>query len=236
MPNFIVIDTESNGLFDFTKPADAEGQPRLAELAMLTLDADLKVIREFAGLVKPDGWVMHPEASAVNGLTTDQLLEHGRPVAEVLAEYTAAIDAGHAVAAFNAQHDCKMMRAELRRAGIDDRFERTLNFCCMRKSNGVILKASGKKGWPSLDEAKARVDFDPAAFGVEGKHRALADAYAAYVILKHLRDHGVDLTPEVHFKNQAPGKSGKTAETAQYLTGKPAAAPAGNVADQDIPR
>jgi hypothetical protein len=32
---YVIIDTEGSGLFDFSKPADAEGQPRLAQLAMI---------------------------------------------------------------------------------------------------------------------------------------------------------------------------------------------------------
>ena len=31
---YAVIDTETSGLFDFSKPAEAEGQPRLASLAI----------------------------------------------------------------------------------------------------------------------------------------------------------------------------------------------------------
>ena len=38
---YVVIDTETSGLFDFSKPADAEGQPRLASLAMVFLDQDM---------------------------------------------------------------------------------------------------------------------------------------------------------------------------------------------------
>ena len=31
---FVVLDTETSGLFDYCKPADADGQPRLAEIAL----------------------------------------------------------------------------------------------------------------------------------------------------------------------------------------------------------
>lgn len=230
MTKFVVVDTEGSGLFDYSRPADDPGQPRLAALAMIFLDDRLQIERQYIQLVKPDGWVMSAEAEAVNGLSMDRLRAEGVPVAEVLAAYTAAIEAGYAVAAFNAQHDCKTMRAELRRADMPDLFERTPNFCCMRKSNGPIPKASGKKGWPSLREAKAFLEARGVVFEDAAQHQALPDALVCVEILRYLQSVGVDLTPEVHFKNQAPGKSGKPVEVAQHLV-----KPAVPLAQQEIP-
>ncbi len=231
MQKFIVIDTEGSGLFDYSKPADADGQPRLAALAIIYLDTDLNMEREYVALVKPDGWVMAGEALAINELTMDRLQAEGLPIVDVLSEYAAAIDAGYAVAAHNAQHDCKAMRAELRLAGLDDRFERTQNFCTMRKSVGIIPKENGKKGWPKLSEAKAFLKIE------EDGHTALGDARAAAAVLRYLRDQGVDLTPEVHFANQAPDKGGKSSEVASPLARKSAipSPVVGKVADQEIP-
>lgn len=127
MTGFIVIDTESNGLFDFSKPADAEGQPRMAELAMIFLNEEMEIEREYQGYVKPDGWEMTPEASAINGLTTEFLIENGKPVKEVLQIYADAIKESRAVVAFNAQHDTKICRAEFRLSGMPDLFTETPN-------------------------------------------------------------------------------------------------------------
>ena len=191
---FIIKDTESNGLFDFRQPADAPGQPRVAEVALLYVNDALEIEREYRAYVKPDGWEMTPEASAINGLTTEFLEANGVPIMEVLAVYSAAIVEGRAVVAFNAQHDCKQMRGELRRAGLPDLFKETRNVCVMRKANGHILKAGGKKGWPSLAEARTFLQRP-----VDRPHGALSDAFDAYAIFKFLHGRGVDLTPEVHY-------------------------------------
>lgn len=196
---YVIIDTEGSGLFDFSKPADAEGQPRLAQLAMIYADTEFNIEREYAAYVKPDGWTMDPKATAVNGLTDEILNEKGIPVADVLAVYTDAIKEGRAVVAFNAQHDCKTMRAELRRAGMPDLFEETKNVCVMRKANGILPKAGGKKGWPKLSEAKTHLGLDESEV-----HTAIADANAAWHILKYLAAHGADLTPEVHYAKNHP--------------------------------
>src|SRR5688500_16357303 len=81
-----VIDTEGSGLFQFDKPADAEGQPRLAQLCMIDVNDELEIESEINFYVRPDGWMMDPKATEVNGLTDDFLNEHGRPITEVLSE------------------------------------------------------------------------------------------------------------------------------------------------------
>lgn len=193
MQLLMVADTESTGLFDFKRSADAEGQPRLAQLAMLMLDDECKVESEHSFYVRPDGWTMDPRATEVNGLTDDFLYVHGVPVRDVLEAYSKAILSGRALIAFNAQHDAKILRGELRRAGMPDLFEQTHNVCVMRRANGIILKEGGKKGWPSLDRCR-----DVLGLSKEGSHRGLKDALDALAVYRHLKSLGVDLTPEVH--------------------------------------
>ncbi len=201
---YAVIDTEGSGLFKFKDaatgkpvPADDPAQPRLAAIGMILLNPDFTVKENYQALVKPDGWSMQPEATAVNGLTDEFLNAHGVPVATVLDVYAQAISEGFAMVAFNAQHDLKQMRAELRRAGRDDLFMKTRNVCVMRKARGVIPRRDGKNNWPSLDDCRAHLNLTAA-----GKHTAGADADAAFAVFMHLRAQGVDLTPEVHLANQ----------------------------------
>ena len=62
---YAIIDTETSGLFDFSKPADAEGQPRLASFAVVKLDADLNEEASHEYLVKPESWSLSPEVMAI---------------------------------------------------------------------------------------------------------------------------------------------------------------------------
>lgn len=203
MPGYIVIDTETSGLMDYKRPADAEGQPRVAEFAAIFLDADLNVEREYQTYIKPDGWIMDPQATAINGLTDDDLELTGVPVALVLAAYTLAITEGRSVVAYGAQFDCKMMRAELRRAGLDDLFEKTPNICLMRSARSFakqigrdLVKAGGSnKGWPKLTDL---CDFLGVPYDTEAAHGALEDARLANACFKKMVELGFDRTPEVH--------------------------------------
>lgn len=184
----IIIDTETSGLFDFSKPADAEGQPRLASFAAIYLHPDFTLDREYSRFIKPQGCSMTPETTAINGLTNEKLEAEGVPVEEVLSEYNAAIDT-HLVIAFNVQFDSKVMRGEMRRAGQPDRFETTRTACLMRPLTNIcqIPKARGK-GWkfPKLAEAMAHFKL-----AQEAAHSALGDARAAADLLRHCERNGI---------------------------------------------
>lgn len=194
MSKAIVVDTETSGRFDFKRSADAEGQPRLAQIAMLLIDdEDGSIESEHSFYIKPDGWTMEAEASAVNGLTDEFLRDHGVPVRDAMEAYSQAILSGRYLIAFNAQWDAKMCRAELRRAGMPDLFEQTRNVCVMRKANGIILKEGGKKGWPSLERCREVLGLSS-----DGAHGAVKDARDALAVWLYLRSQGVDLMPEIH--------------------------------------
>lgn len=209
---FAIIDTETSGLFDFSKPADAPGQPRLATLAVILVHEGppkddgarpaLAHHSEHAFMVKPDGWEVSPEASKVNGLTTEHLLEHGKPVLDVLAHYSNLVALGYVVVAFNAQFDTKVMRGELRRASLPDLFESTPNICVMRAATNVVRvprkTGSGYK-FPKLSEACAFFKIaEPAA------HSALGDARSAFEVFQHLHRANLLPEPEVHFAKEKP--------------------------------
>jgi DNA polymerase III epsilon subunit-like protein len=211
---FLVIDTESSGLPIYhdadgkTVAADDPRQPRLASFALTVLALDEKgdgntVFAPRQYLVRPDGWAMTAEASAVNHLTDDFLMQHGEPVRRLLDLYAAFILDGCVVVAFNAQHDLKIMRGELRRLYPSepgrDLFEQTKNTCLMRCWAGAkIPKANGKGGYPQL------ADVYRYLFGqdIPGQHTALGDCVATAHILPEAIKRGVLIAPAVHYAKE----------------------------------
>jgi DNA polymerase III subunit epsilon len=202
MTKYMVLDTETSGLFNFKLPADDPSQPRLATAAIILLDDLEAEAREFGFMVKPDGWEMSEGATAVNGLTTEMLLAGGRPVAEVLDFYEGCVRDGYHMAAFNAQFDGKMMRGEFRRAGRDDLFTITPNVCLMRAMTDVcqLPAANGRGGFkfPKLVEACSHIKREQ-----DQAHSAMGDARDALAVLLWLA--GQNLLPEatIHFKPEA---------------------------------
>jgi len=202
MQKYMIFDTETNGLFDFSKPADADGQPRLASLAMIILDGDLKVESAETYFVKPDGWKMTEGATAVNGLTDEYLEANGIPIEEVLLKYSEIVDAGIDLYAFNAQYDTKVMRSEFRKLGLDDRFEQTKNTCIMKALIDVcqIPRKSGKAfKYPKLVEACAHFGID-----FPNQHTEMGDATVTMELLKKLIELDMLPEPEVHYAKKRP--------------------------------
>jgi DNA polymerase III epsilon subunit-like protein len=203
MTRYAVLDTETNGLPNYKLPADDPAQPRLAELAMVLLDEKFNVLSKLRLLVKPDGWQMTAEATAINNLTDEILAKDGVPILDAIIQYRNVIESGFVLAAYNAQHDLKVMRGEMRRAGLDDLFERTPNVCLMRASTGVCkierMAPGGGFKFPKLSEA---CKF----FGVEqgAAHSAEDDTRCAVEILKALAAR--DALPEaaVHYAKNHP--------------------------------
>ncbi len=187
---FAVMDVETSGLFDYSRRAHEDGQPRMASLALLRLGDDLSVADEFHTLIKPDGWQMDAEVAKINGLTQERLEAEGKPVAEALDAYGKALDEELVIVGWNVSFDLKILRGELRRAGREDRFESTKSTDCMRPLTDIVripkAKGSGFK-LPKLTEAYCAIfnrDF-------EGAHSALADAKACAEIFREMHPKGV---------------------------------------------
>jgi hypothetical protein len=98
-----------------------------------------------------------------------------------------------------------MMRAELRRAGMDDMFMKTRNICVMRAMTDVcqIPYANGRAGFkfPKLAEALAHIGEMPVT---EGAHTAMVDALGALAIARWLRTNQMLPEPGVHLAKKRP--------------------------------
>ena len=202
---FLILDTETNGLPDYRLRADDPAAPHLAAAAMIRVALDEHGDGEIAEAtmlyVKPDGWTMTAEAQAVNGLTDDFLHVNGLPVGDVLDVYEGFVRSGCIVAAYNARHDCKIMRGAFRRAGRDDLFETTLNTCCMMAVRRLD-SFPGVRGWPKLEVAYQTVAGRP----LVNAHNAMADAEACLVILRALIRKGALIPPAVYFAKEKPDR------------------------------
>jgi len=226
MPHYLIIDTESSGLFSYDKPADAPGQPRIAQIGLIFVGPDLKVEAEYEFLIKPEGWVMSEDAARVTGLTTEHLKANGGPIAEALALYNAGIDARRVIVGHNVDYDTKIFRAENRRAGFNDRYMETRTICTMRASTELCqIPPNGNRGgykWPKLSEACVH-------FGIPepDSHNALADARSAFQIMLKLAERGALPEPKSPYDKKAkPAKKPRKAATRKQD---------GDDADQEIP-
>lgn len=188
--NYAVIDTEGSGLFDFKKPADAPGQPRMAALGLILLNDTFEVESKRGWLIRPEGWTFdnNSEAAQKNGLTHERLMDEGVDVREALRPYGDAIDQRRIVVGFNVPHDLKTLRAEARYVGFPDRYMQTRYICVMQGCRSLVdaRTATGAKKAPRLEEACKHFGIDQGT----GAHTGLGDAESALQILLKLAEVG----------------------------------------------
>lgn len=206
---FLWIDTEANGLFDYTVPAHAPSQPHLCSIGMIFADHEFNITAEHEWLIKPYGWRLDPdsEAAKVNGLTQEELVEKGVPIKHILPIYVQAIEERKLIGGHNISHDLKLLRGELRRAEMPDLFMQTRSICTMKGSRNIVgaLDKRGRTKMPRLEEACAY-------FGIpmSDKHRALADAKCSLEIMRKLREMGHEPTfDDPYVKQRAKGGKGR---------------------------
>lgn len=218
IPKYMVFDTETTGLPPRAPrgappiPADDPRQPRMASFAAVITDATGAPISRQKFYIRPEGWSMayfdelaraegKTPASEINGLTDDFLHTNGVPVHDALTFYSQAILGGLTPIAFNKLFDLKIMRGELRRAGMPDLFEETKAICAMAALDPYAAEGlcMSRPGFVKLSVA---CEF----FGIvnEDAHDAMGDAEAtARIVAILIRDGRLPEGAVVYSANRA---------------------------------
>ena len=170
----LCFDTETTGLPRFDLPADDSRQPRICSVAMVLL-ADAKPLQTYYWYVRPDGWTVPDEVAAIHGLSNAKLTEDGIPIREVLEKFCVVHDLADQIMGYNCSFDLKLLRGELRRCAMNDRYGAKPVRDIMKECTDVC-RLPGKRGykWPKLSEAVNIM------LGREhvGAHDAMADVCA----------------------------------------------------------
>jgi DNA polymerase III epsilon subunit-like protein len=145
------LDFETTGLPKYGKenPADGADQPRACAVAAALHAPDGTQVKLLDTLIKPDGWTISAELTAIHGLTTEMCEAGGRPGAEVWAELESMMEQAAIIVGHNISFDLKIQRGEFRRCGRPDHYGEVATFCTMWECR----KARGLKKPPKLVEA-----------------------------------------------------------------------------------
>ncbi|KJU81020.1 DNA polymerase III [Ectopseudomonas oleovorans] len=169
-----VFDFETTGIPDWKQPSEAGHQPHIVEVAALLCDATGNIIDRYQAIVRPDGWEISPDMTAIHGISQEQAMDEGIPEAEALDGFL-AIHARAAIrVAHNATFDDRIARIAISRyhsKELADSFkESTEKYCTCQKSREPV----GLKKLPTLAEAYKHFTGEDL---VEA-HRAMPDALA----------------------------------------------------------
>ena len=127
----LYFDTETTGLPH--QPADpalygethnAGGFPKLVQLAWILTDGLGRTLSEQSHIIRPDGFTIPEDASAIHGISTERALVEGIPVADVLGDFTGDLLQADTIVGHNIGFDVEVAKEELERIGASEAAEK----------------------------------------------------------------------------------------------------------------
>lgn len=199
----LLFDTETTGLPEYKLPHDHPSQPNLVQLAALLLDDDGVERASFSAIVRPAGWTIPAEASAVHGITTETAEATGLALAGVLAVWSALAGRARVMVGHNVQFDWRIMRTAAARVGgntavrsvLSDRAGPCPQFCTMKAATPIVgLPPTEKMRRAGFTNAKSASLSECVRHFFQEEHDkahdALADVRATARLYLHLRSIG----------------------------------------------
>ena len=196
----IIVDTETAGLPTYwSAHEDAINiWPRIVEIAWFLLDEnDIKISsKEF--IIKPEGFLIPKESTAIHGITNEKALMQGTSIKLVMEVLEEDLRNSNLIIAHNIDFDYPVINCEFKRLNIGTKLNYLERFCTMKSSTSFcnIEGPYGQK-WPSLQELYFKL------FGrmFEDAHRANSDLNACYQCFLELKKIGI-FSENILSKNQ----------------------------------
>lgn len=117
----LVYDTETCGIPLWKEPSDHPDQPHIVELAGKLVNIDTRaVVDQMNVIIKPDGWIIPEETTAIHGVTMERAMEDGIPEQEALGLLLEMLAIGEQLGevelvGHNESFDRRMVRIALKR-------------------------------------------------------------------------------------------------------------------------
>ncbi len=180
------FDTETTGMPDWKTPSGGENQPHLVQIAALLVDDDTgKTIQSIDLIIKPDGWVIPEEVSAIHGITNEMAMDVGVPEVDALVAFVALWKASDRRIAFNRTFDQRIIRIATKRyfeEDVVDQWAEKGDFdCAMMMAQKVM---GGKR--PNLADAYKHFTGKD----LIDAHSAMADTQACLEVYRGAREGG----------------------------------------------
>lgn len=201
MKTLLAYDTETTGLPAYKDPSDAPHQPHIVQLAAKVVDLDTRLpVSQMNVIIKPNGWIIPAEVSAIHGITTERAMDEGIDEREAVEQFlsmwrpnpeTFLRRIGH-----NESFDARIVRIATKR--YFDAVTQTMwkggdALCTARMASPIMsmpattaMKKSGRNfpKTPKLSEAYEYFMNKP----LEGAHDAMNDVDACLAVYFAIQD------------------------------------------------
>lgn len=149
---FLFFATETTGLPKYKASiSNPDNWPRMIRLSYIVSDKNGKVvIGPLSHLVRPDGFSIPAQATAINGITTEQAKRDGIELQHVLGEFSDLVDMCSYLVAHNIEFHRNVVSCELLRTGRPDTLDDKVLLCTMRSTSSFCKLPNLK--WPRLTE------------------------------------------------------------------------------------
>lgn len=196
----VFYDFETTGFVDKRAPLNAEHQPHIVQAAAIATDDNGRKVASFDVIVRPDGWSIPGQSTAVHGITDAMAHEFGVSEQAALRLLARFIGKAKLRVAHNEEFDCAIMKVAASRyyfdPGLDAELKSLPAFCTMQATRDLCrippterMVAAGITEFksPRLEEAYRHL------FGeeIDGAHDAMVDVTACKRIYEHLKNEGV---------------------------------------------
>lgn len=188
----LFYDTETTGLPLFKEPSEHPAQPHIVQLAAALVDLDTRAtISSMDVIIRPNGWTIPDDVSAVHGITTAHAEAVGIKEETALDLFMALWgDPSRTRIAHNEQFDARILRIALMRfydQATADSFKAgsaectaklATPICAIQPTQKMLAAGFNKHKTPNLGEAYRHFTGRE----LENAHTALADVQACMAV------------------------------------------------------
>jgi DNA polymerase III epsilon subunit-like protein len=121
----LIIDVETTGLPKkrYELPTNVDNWPYPVQIAWVLFKCSHagrpgRILRKSSRLIKPDGWIVPAETTAIHGISHDTALQHGESLLTVMTEVQEVLHHTHAICCHNTAFDIPVLISASIRAGI----------------------------------------------------------------------------------------------------------------------
>lgn len=171
------IDTETSGLFPkgakYKNLSDFDNA-RIVSICWVISQGD-SIIEQSYYVIKPDGFIINADSTAIHGITNEYALQNGQDIKEIMKRFAQSIKSVDTVVAHNISFDETIIKSEMHRHGLKeelDSFKKKHKVCTMIKGR-LYMKV---RKYPKLAELYKFLYGED----ITNAHNALSDTLHCY--------------------------------------------------------